>query len=162
MDTGASRTKRRGGIAAKAFGELFERLFLVSCRSHGVAITRIPDGCKQVSAHRLVRVQSPFDWVITSKSRTALIDTKTSQSKVFAHSQIVEHQVREMRQHEVAGTFGGYVIWLRQTNEVLFVRASILESLMQVEGSICRGSPYSTYLGSSQTLDVALLFSGSV
>lgn len=146
------------GRTSKAFGNLFEHVFFRTCRSHGVAVTRIPDGCRQVG-NKLIRVKTPCDWVLTYKNRTALIDTKTAQGDVFNVSKITEHQVNELYSHEKLGAIAGYVIWLRETNRVFFIPAVALLSSLSSKGSISDAHPFATYLG-DEKFDIKLIFGG--
>src|ERR1700677_1848263 len=145
-----SLARSRQGANAKAFGSLFEKLFLTTCRGNGIAVTKIPDGCKQVGRGGVIRVRTPWDWILTYNSRTAFIDTKTTHDAQFACSAIVEHQVLELSSHERAGALAGYVIWLRQTNRVFFMPASRLLFLMQAGGSFNEAHSAAIFLGTDQ------------
>lgn len=144
------------GGKSKAFGNMFEDMFQQNCRSNGVAITRIPDGCRQAGKH-IIRVKTPWDWVLTYKHKTALIDTKTVNSDVFNCSLITEHQVRELHQHERLGAVAGYVIWLRESNRVFFIPAGALANEMKRVGSFSDAHPQAIYLG-TQMFDVRPIF----
>lgn len=144
------------GGKSQAFGSLFETIFLKTCRSQGVAITRIPDGCRQVGK-RIIRVKTPWDWVVSYQNRTALIDTKTVNADVFIHSAITEHQVNELFNHERSGALAGYVIWLRLTNRVFFMPAYALMQALQAGGSFSESHVHATYLGTNH-FDIRPIF----
>lgn len=132
------------GRKAQAMGALFEDLFSRGCRRvTDIAITRFPDGCRQVGNGRLFRVQTPWDWSLTHHGRTAFIDTKTVAGSSFPHSSIEEHQVRELAYHERAGAIAGYVFWFRDVDVVSWLKASVLDSLRVEHGSIPFGSTHS-------------------
>lgn len=59
--------------------------------------------------------------------KTAIIDTKTiGKGSSYAHSQININQVYAMMQLVPHGTIGGFVIWFRGPNKVLFFKAQVL------------------------------------
>lgn len=142
-----SWAKIRAGAVAKANGDAFESIFLRMCRLNGVAVTQIPSGCRRVGGNRLIPVKTPWDWVCSYNSQTALIDTKSTQEANFPCSMISEHQVRELLQHELRGAIAGYVIWLRKSDRVFFIKASALSKLQQERGSFCDDHPGATFLG---------------
>lgn len=147
-----TRDNRAIGKKAKKVGKDFESLFETICAGVGVACTRVPDGCKQVGVDRLfrprlIRVKSPFDWIISHKGRTALLDTKTVNDKNFGFSGIDPDQVRELLKHEQASSIGGYVIWLRESQKVVFIPASILADKIGQRGSFKDTDPGVVVLG---------------
>lgn len=139
--------KRLQGQRAKAFGALFENMFQNTCRRTGIAVTRVPDGCRSLGSHKLIRVKTPFDWICTYMGKTALLDTKTCLGHAFSHSQIAEHQIHELVHHEINGATAGYVIWLRKNDDVIFVEAKELEQLAKKRGAISVGDPYARLIG---------------
>lgn len=145
------------GRKAQAQGAGFENLFFAACNFRGIACTRIPDSCKQLSK-KIVRIKSPFDWVISHKGRTALIDTKSLDQDTFPHSLIDPHQALTLVKHETQGDMAGYVIWLRKPDEVIYVPAHALCKAMQGPGSIKLEHPEITRLGSIKALDLRQLF----
>lgn len=150
--------KRLQGQKAHAFGALFESMFQNSCKRLGVAITRIPDGCKTLSARKIVRVKTPFDWICSFEGKTALLDTKTTLGESFAHSSISDHQIHELVHHQIAGAVAGYVIWLRKIDSIIFVPAEKLRTLSRDRGSIHVGQEKVTLIGTSKTFDPRFLF----
>jgi penicillin-binding protein-related factor A (putative recombinase) len=152
--------RKMQGAKAHAFGSLFEQMFESMCKRNGVAVTRFPDGCKTIGPKKVIRVKTPFDWILTHRSRTALIDTKTSDTASFPHSKITNHQIHEMVHHEIAGGVAGYIIWLRKTNDILFVPSIELVNLAKHKGSIEKGQANTKYIGDAAYFDVRLIFSG--
>ena len=148
----------RGGAKAQAFGALFENLFLNSCRKNGIVTTRFPDGCKSIGQNRIIRVKTPFDWILSFNGKTALIDTKTTDSDSFSHSKIIIHQVTEMSAHQRAGTIAGYVIWFRKSNRVIFMNALDLFELSLKPGSIKKDEYKSKIIGIDSNFDMRLVF----
>lgn len=152
--------RRIGGIKAKAYGQMFEQIFLMACKRHHIGVTQIPDACRQISASKIMRVKSPFDWVMTHQGKSAVIDTKTTEHDFFNRSDIVEHQVKELLTHEIAGGLGGYVIWFRSMDQIIFMPASTLNTLKRsgLGGSINARNPDAILLGSSHDFDLVRLF----
>jgi penicillin-binding protein-related factor A (putative recombinase) len=144
------------GNQSQAFGDLFETIFLMQCRAQGVSITRIPDGCRQ-AGKKIIRVKTPWDWVITYRNKTALIDTKTVQGDSFTYSAITHHQVDELLAHEKHGAIGGYVIWLRKANQVHFISARALAGVRGNRGSFSQDHPSMLFLG-SESFDIRRIF----
>jgi len=116
-------TKRISGLVAKRQGQSFENIFETSCQYHGLAVTRIPDGCRQVHGGKLIRVKSPYDFTISYRGRSAMIDTKTQAGKTFPYARIDIDQARNLSQHERQGVTAGYVVWLRDIDSVVFIAA---------------------------------------
>lgn len=148
------------GMKQKAFGDLFEELFFLSCqRVQGMAISRFPDGCKVVGGNKIIRVKTMCDWILTYGGVTALIDTKTTADDSFPFSKIEPHQVDEMLRHSQSGAKSGYVIWLRKSDDVLFCSSLMLSGLLGQRGSI--RSPHnggSHFLGKSEMFRPKMIF----
>lgn len=123
----AKSRRKMGGIKARAFGNMFEELFYMNCRRLNIGVTQIPDSCKQISRTKIIRVKSPFDWILTHEGRSAFIDTKTTMDN-FGKSDISDHQVKELLIHEKAGGIAGYVIWFRDKDLIILASASVLEA----------------------------------
>lgn len=145
------------GAKSNSWGKSFEQIFLKMARMQGVAVTRIPDGCRQLGNNRLIRVRSPFDWIVSYQNKTALLDTKTVDRDVFYGSECTEHQLSELSQHERLGAITGYVIWLRKVNSVVFAPTHLLNQAFQEGSKLTRDNPYLVYLGTIN-FDVRLIF----
>lgn len=153
-----SMYKRRiAGQKAQSNGALFEKMFETHCHRVGVVATRMPDGCKQVGP-KIIRVKTPWDWIVSLNGKTALIDTKTCLDAGFRHSSIQDHQVSEMLAHEMTGVLAGYVIWLRKSDMVIFLPATELCELMRFKGSVTEKHPRAIILGDARAMDPKKLF----
>lgn len=152
--------RKIGGHKAKAYGQMFEKLFDMACKRHGIGVTQIPDSCKQISGSKIMRVKSPFDWVMSYQGHSAMIDTKTTEHDTFSRSDIVEHQVKELLVHEMGGTLGGYVIWFRAMDQIVFMPASTLNTLKRsgIGASINARHVDAILLGSSHDFQLVRLF----
>jgi penicillin-binding protein-related factor A (putative recombinase) len=123
-----------------------------------IAVTRIPDGCKQLSGGKIIRVTTPFDFVVTYKSKSAFVDTKTIDGECFHYSSIKEHQVSEMILHENYGAIAGYVIWFRQIDVIIFVPAHILLENIKSKTSARISQSGVIVLGTHLNADMRLIF----
>jgi hypothetical protein len=147
---------RRARTLAQANGAMFESVFLKMCRLSGVAAQQFPTGCKTIKG-RLIRVKTPWDWILSYRGRSAFLDTKCSLDSVFPSSLITPHQIEALMPHERQGIPSGYVIWLRKFDRVFFIKASALEKLMFTGGSFDDTHPEATLLGGIQ-FDVRQIF----
>lgn len=154
-----ARNNRLAGLRAKRQGQAFEDIFYRACVAKRVAITRFPEGCRRIGLKRLIQVKTPFDWVVSYKNRTALIDTKSVSGAFFPNSAIEGHQVSEMLKHAEHGTIGGYVVWLRLVNHVIFIPATLLAANYEVKGSIGHMNANVTLLGPCGNIDITQIFS---
>jgi hypothetical protein len=147
----ALRGRQLGGKKAQNAGASFENDFIRRCYLQGLYVSRIPDGCKQVSKDEIYRLKSPFDWIVTyhhepigllnrRDQSIALLDTKSTEGKVFNHSDIKEKQVQELIKHEGGRVKAGYVVLLKEINRVIFIPASYLNVCIHKRGSV---KPYS-------------------
>jgi hypothetical protein len=152
----AKLTRRLAGARAKAIGASFEGMFERWCQRDLVTCTRMPDGCKQIGPRRIIRVTTPWDYVLTHRGTSALIDTKTTAAKAFSHSMIKEHQVQEMFRHHNSGAKAGYVIWFQASDRIIFVPVSDLLRRMSAVGSI--SDIAGTHLGSASDLYPSRIF----
>lgn len=155
---GHAANRSAGAWRAQRNGKTFESMFYAACLKAAVAATRIPDGCKTIGRNRLIRVKSPWDWVISHKNSGALIDTKTDSGKTFPHHVIEPHQIFEMVKHRVAGVVAGYVVWTRANDQVFFVDADIMLPLRGERGSIAPDAAGVIMLGSSASFDPRLIW----
>lgn len=138
--------RHRQGRLAQGMGSYFEQVFFLTCnRKIGMAVTRMPDGCKTVGKNKLIRVKTPWDYIVSYSGHIALLDTKTTQGNSFPHSKIEPHQVDEMFEHAMAVESyphgrtcvrAGYVIWFRGEGKVFFIPSVYLSSLVRKRGSL--------------------------
>lgn len=149
-------------------GALFENLFENRAKRGGITVTRMPDGCRQLGKDKLIRVATPFDWILSYQGQACLIDTKTTDGDRFPFSKIEAHQARELLKHHEAGTIAGYVIWFRLSDEVVFIGANLLadvsfRTLAPKPGSFKADTLGVIPLGRYQSdLDVTLIFKGGM
>ena len=150
---------QRRGHKSQAFGALFEEIFLRTCRTLRLTVTRFPDGCRQVHG-KLIRIRTPWDWILTYLGKSAFLDTKTLDGITFTRSHIVDHQVEEMVKHQLSGSIAGYVIWLRASNVVFFMDAVTLIEIRDSKtvSSFNQTHPKAMYLGTSEGFNLRSLF----
>lgn len=121
-----------GGRLAQSRGKSFEEIFQYRCNATGVKVTRIPDGCRQVGRGKLIRVKSPFDWIISWEGKTAFVDTKAySGGAYYPPSLVDQNQVTEFEKHRAAGsiTAAGYLVHLRKSSSIVWIPSYELADL---------------------------------
>lgn len=116
-------------MISKREGNQFERLFYRSAIRQCFGILQIPDGCKRVGLKKLIPVKTPCDFVLASKGRGILIDTKTQGTGLtFPKANINLSQVHSICSMKEHGFYGGYIVWLRSINKVVFYDCEILRT----------------------------------
>ena len=154
-------TRRIAGRKAQHSGAAFEAMFLNACTFQGIVCTRIPDGCKQLPNNKLIRQKTPFDWVISIDSDTALIDTKSIDNHRFPHSLIDPAQALKLVRHDHKGTPSGYCVWLKKADALIYIPARLLCLAMQRPGSIGTDTPGITLLGSPTAPNLRQIFNAN-
>ncbi len=125
--------KRIAGLKSKRSGEQFERFFEIRCRQLGISCVRIPDGCRQLSATRTMRVKTPFDYIVGLGKSVIFVDLKSTTSNRFTYSQIDQSQLRALSllsQHQGAG----YLIYYRSSQELVYYKAGELSVVERGSG----------------------------
>ena len=117
-------------MKSKVVGNLFEKLFFSSAVRQGMGVLRIEDGCKRVGGVgpvRLVPLKQACDYVLMSNGRPAFIDTKSFGSgQTFPLANINKDQVFKINYMCGFGAYGGYVVWFRKIDKVVFFDAELL------------------------------------
>lgn len=97
------------GLKAKRNGDNFEMLFEARCRIFNVHFERVPNGCKQVAPNRVIRVRTPFDYILAFNGKSAVVDLKSCEARSFGYSKIVPHQLQALKNLSV-GMIAGYIV----------------------------------------------------
>lgn len=119
------------GISNKRQGNQWEHLFERSALRRGIAITRIHDGCRRVGRAKLIPMRQICDWICTYQKTTLLLDTKTVESgETFAYSHVNFDQINGIMLHVLEGAQGGYVVYFRDVNKIVFFHALKLKELL--------------------------------
>jgi len=159
--------KRIAGKKAQNIGKHFEFLFEAACRKNSVTCIPIPDGCEtkgfdpRINSNRLVRVKTPFDYILKRKNNLAFVDTKTVAGNSFCYSDLSDHQTDALFQLSESAACG-LVIWFRELDEVYFVSIDLIRALKPRES--IRPSDHKKaddsfrYLGRSGDFDPSILF----
>lgn len=114
-------------LSSKRQGNQFEQLFIRAAIRQDVAILRIYDGCIRAGLKKLIPTKQPCDFILANNGKTALIDTKTQASgSTFGHAKLDTNQIKSMHRLYEKGTLGGYVIWNRAINKVIFANVKDL------------------------------------
>lgn len=153
-----SINRHRAGRVAQKIGQTFEIILANMSRSQGICCIRIPDGCRQVRGARgyqLLRVATPFDYVLMLKNKTVILDTKTTEGSTFTHSAIKSHQLSELLKCQPHVHRSGYLVWHRDVDQVAFYPAHLLSVLKHRQSlSVMDG----LNLGSLSKMDITRLF----
>ena len=117
------------GRVNKKKGEIFERiLHLQAYKNHWVVVP-IPSGCKQISATKIIRVKTPFDFFFVKKGKAAFIDAKLTKSKSFSFADLTQHQVLVLKKIEDENFKAGYIINFETLNKTAFFSGNLLYKL---------------------------------
>lgn len=139
-------------------GASFETNFLELSKLAGITTTRMPDGCRVVGRGRIVRVSTPFDWILSLDGKVALIDTKTTDATLFPPSKVSEHQVVELLNHQAQGILAGYVVEFRKEAEVVFVPARRLMQAFITRKGIASSDASCSVLGAPEDFNPRRIF----
>lgn len=122
-------------ISNTNIGESFEKYVAKCLELKGFDVERIPDGCKQVSQFKIIRVKAPFDFLATKTGIALYFDAKTTQGETFPFSAIDQNQVEKLLKIHNNGFVAGYIINFRQNNTYCFIDAKMLSEVVE-RGSI--------------------------
>lgn len=125
-------SKSRSGLIAKKRGDSFQNFFEIRCAQQGVTCIRIPDGCRQISAHKTQRVRTPFDYVIGHGNKIIFLDLKSTANKTFTKSMCVDHQIyslTKLSMHQDAG----YLVYYSESALLVYYKVSQLRELEKRE-----------------------------
>lgn len=129
----APRKNVQRGVVAKSMGDLFENILKIACTRESVVYTRIPDGCRMIrtkgGAVIPKRTTTPFDFLLSHNGLTACIDCKTIDSGNFSHSMLTPHQVESLIKIYNSKVSAGYLIWYRDTDQIIYFGAIHLYQL---------------------------------
>lgn len=125
-----SLTRRVGGLLAKRRGEQFEGFFESRTKAQSIVCIRIPDGCKQIAASRIIRVKTPFDYILAFNGKVCFCDLKSMDSDRLVHSKIEDHQLKALKELK-PHALGGYICFFRDTKRFVFFSTEKLEQLRE-------------------------------
>lgn len=155
----ANRKRRLGGKIAKISGEEFENILIPWANKLNATLTRIPNGCRTIKRGNklmVIRVKSPFDFLLSYQGKAVCFDAKSVNSNTFSHSMINQNQLNELLRIEKQLISAGLLIYLRKAQKVIFVRASKLSTLRR---GASVGISDGLDLNNLKSLNLALLFS---
>jgi hypothetical protein len=153
-----TKTRQFSGRQAQSNGAIFEAMFFTAAARQGMTATRIPDGCKQLPNRRIIRVKTPFDWMLTHNGQAIVCDTKRNDAKTFPHARIDHFQVHHLLLNYARGINAGYIVWLATQDLTMFVPAPRLSKGLTTRGSICPSEPDVTVIGNGRVMDLAKVF----
>lgn len=122
-----SNLKRSSGYYAKKTGDNFELTFEKSALQARWEVIKIPMGCRQISAIKLLRVATPFDFILTKPNGKILFaDTKTTSKESFPAALIKDHQLEKLNALSRQGYKAGYIINFSKEEKTVFISANQL------------------------------------
>ncbi len=145
-------SRRLAGKRAKIAGDNFESQFENLCAIQGVECVRVPNGCRSLGAHKLVRVTTPMDYILGYMKRAAFVDLKSIASGNLTHSKIVPHQLSSLIKLSRGG-ISGYIVAIE--NEVYFFDVAILKETKKGESVPLT---YGKHLGNRSFFDCRRIF----
>lgn len=154
--------RRMAGKKAQNVGKHFEYLFEIACKKSGVTCVSIPDGCETrgfnqaMKRPNLIRVKTPFDYIMRHKKDLAFIDTKTVADGTFSYSMQKDHQIEALEDLSNAA-HAGLIIWFRACDEVHFYGVHEIKSLREGQSVGPQKTP-GIFLGRAHDFDVRNLF----
>lgn len=115
--------------SSKSIGTDNEKIMDQLARFEDIAVVPIPDGCRQINAHRLIRVKSPFDRILAKGGAAAFVDYKSCEKAPFSYSQVNLDQVIYLKSLHDKGLVAGYMVHFRQEDTLVFFNAQALFNL---------------------------------
>jgi hypothetical protein len=114
--TAAEYRRSQGQRQAQRNGAGWENVFQGHAARSGVLCIRFPNGCKTIPGPggkpRLIRVRTPFDWILSHQGKAGFVDTKsTTELDVHLCTQVSDHQLAALRALEMQGHVCGYVVF---------------------------------------------------
>jgi len=150
--------RRMRGKLAKRTGENWENRLVSQCSLYDLEVIRIPDGCKQVGARQLIRVRTPFDFIVSDHYQAAFLDTKTVQKSSFGYKEIDQNQLGNLLKLWRHGHAAGYLIYFRPIDQVIFFHAGLLNDVRPGNGLFL---PSGLLLGGISDFNPCLIFDKS-
>lgn len=145
------------GFRAKKNGASFEELIEARSRIQGITYVQIPDGCKQISAFKTIRVPTPFDVILGFGKNILFCDLKSTEGNSFTYSMIKPHQLRALSELSKHGQRSGFLVFFRSCNRVVFFNSRLLSSVKPGTGL----SPNDgLFVGKIDALDLQFCISG--
>lgn len=124
--------KLRGRRAQKE-GKTFEQLIINCARRENIAIKKSDPALKQAPSKSgktiFWRERSGADFLIGINNKAIIFDAKSFGSDRISHSQLVPHQLFDLKLWNDAGFKSGYLINFRRPDKVVWLNISCLLKL---------------------------------
>jgi len=136
----ATIRKIKSGYLARQNGELFEQAIMNQARHQRWHVVKIPMGARMIGGFKMVRVQTPFDFIMYKNGKCISLDAKSTKGLRFNASSLTPHQIQNLSQIEDQGFPAGYLVNFSELNVVIFYSAKQLmnmtkrSSLLPIQG----------------------------
>lgn len=141
------------GKRGKRNGAVFEERVLRASENQGWKALRIPDGCRQLGAFKIVRVKSPFDFIIAKDhvhmaqspyesmvTRTILFDAKSTNDARFSPTKIKPHQIEWLNKFCMLRSYvAGYAVNFEKHGCVSFFTVPQLANAIKTRKGLAHG-----------------------
>lgn len=122
------------GRQAKMRGQAFENTLHAEAYRNRYHVVPIPTGCKQVSATKLIRQRTPFDFLFFKNGIALCVDAKTTKANTYSFSSLTQHQVEVLLKIEREGFDAGYVVNFSELNVTSFFSGTLIGSIQKKSG----------------------------
>lgn len=140
-----------GGKKATASGASFESRFKsYVIYTAGGGCLRIENGCKQVSAFKLIRVRQPCDFIVSINNKIIILDTKsTTKGSYSAGREKVMFQLNEMESMLESSPCGYLVEFQDKEMEIFWFPVTRLKNILGDKSNLYLKKELGIHVGSS-------------
>lgn len=110
------------GKKAQAKGKGFEVFIDRALTNQGWLVIRIPDGCKSLSGHKVVRTKSPFDYLLIKDGVAIFMDAKRTKGPNVPKNLFSQHQIDWFKKINHRGFLAGFIVHVESTDDLLWIR----------------------------------------
>jgi hypothetical protein len=110
------------GKKSHAKGKDFEKFIEDALSRQGWLVVRIPDGCKQIAAKQVVRVPSPFDFLLLKNDVAIFMDAKRTEGPKIPKNLFSQDQIDWFKKINHRGFLAGFIVHVESTDDLLWIR----------------------------------------
>ena len=117
------------GMKAQSAGKAFESAFETICVQNNFTFVRIPNSCRTIPRPPyLVRIKSPFDYVIAYRGQAIMIDVKSTEGTSFSYSDCDQKQLDNLMACR-KDCLAGYIVHYVMEDKIVFYDVLNLRAL---------------------------------